>query len=223
MIFFKTNPDNGLNHSLQKENHELVEILNSLDDVICLTKRNFEIKFLNRKGRAVFNKNNEPVIGRKCYELLHDNHFPPAACPVLKQIKSDQLKQETTTFFENGHIIKITPLFDQDGNLSSFLHRITLNIKRKKEHNSMEELRHQTIEQEIHKFDDFKKRLSKKYPELTSYNLNHAILIRMNLSTKETARYFNVNPGSIQRDRVRLKKKLNLKVEESLFNFLFHF
>jgi hypothetical protein len=43
------------------------------------------------------------------------------------------------------------------------------------------------------------------------------------IKTKETAIYFNVNPSSIQRARVRLKKKLNLPSGESLFTFLLHF
>ncbi|MFW5759337.1 MAG: hypothetical protein ACOCYO_11725 [Bacteroidota bacterium] len=194
-----------------------------MEDVICITTRNFEIKFLNCKGRIIFNKTNEPVIGRKCYELLHDTHYPHESCPLEKFIKTGQLNKETTTFFENGHIIKVTPIFDQFGNFSSLLHKITPNIQGKNENKNIQELRRQTIELEIHKFDDFKKRLSMAFPQLTSYNLKHAILIRMNLSTKETARYFNVHPGSIQKARVRLKKKLNLREEESLFNYLFHF
>ena len=223
MIFFKTNLDNELISKLQKDNHELVETLNALDEVICITKRNLEIKFLNRKDRTIFNKNNEPVNGRKCYEFFHNSSSKPATCPLVRYIKPGQMSKEPTTFFENGHVIKVTPIFDPEGNFSSLLHQITPNPKAKNENQSMDELRLQTIEQEIYKYDDFKKRLSKKYPQLSAYNLNHAVLIRMNLSTKLTARYFNVNPGSIQRARVRLKKQLNLPEGESLFHFLFHF
>ena len=154
---------------------------------------------------------------------MHGSSSPPKTCPLVKFNKTNQLSKEPITFFENGHIIKVTPIFDPQGNCSSILHQITPNIKARKENLSIEELRMGTIEQEIHKFDDFERRLSKAYPELTAYNLNHAALIRMNLSTKETARYFNVNPSSIKRARVRLKKKLNLPNGESLFNFLLHF
>jgi transcriptional regulator with PAS, ATPase and Fis domain len=224
LILFRAHTaDDGSTFKLQKDHQEHIEILNSLEDVVCITNKNFEIKYLNQKGGKIFNTNNHTINGRKCYEIIHGSSSPPKTCPLVKYNKIHQLSKETITFFENGHIIKVTPICDRQGNCSSILHQMIPNIKTQKENLSMKELRLRTIEQEIHKFDDFKKRLSKAYPELTAYNLNHAALIRMNLSTKETAIYFNVNPSSIQRARVRLKKKLNLPSGESLFNFLLHF
>ena len=72
-------------------------------------------------------------------------------------------------------------------------------------------------------YEDFKIRLKIKYPHLTHKDLTHCCLIRMNRSTEETARYFNVNPTSVQRKRVRLKKKLSLSQEDDLIEFLFVF
>ncbi len=223
LILFRVNDNDGKTFKHQQDHHEFVKILNSLDEVVCITKRDFDIKFFNQKGREIFNKNNQAINGKKCYEIIHGSNSPPKTCPLVKYNKTNQLSKESITFFDNGHIIKATPICDRHGNCASILHQITTNMKAQKENLSMEELRMRTIEQEIHKFDDFKKRLSKAYPELTSYNLNHAALIRMNLSTNEAARYFNVSPTSIQRAKVRLKKKLNLPGERSLFNFLLHF
>lgn len=45
---------------------------------------------------------------------------------------------------------------------------------------------------------------------LTLNDIKHCACIRLNFDTKETARFFNVTPASIQTARVRLKKKLNL-------------
>jgi hypothetical protein len=70
-------------------------------------------------------------------------------------------------------------------------------------------------------YEDFKKRLKTQYPHLTHKDLMHCSLIRMNLSTEEAARYFNVNPDSVQKRRVRLKKKLSLSKEDDLITFLF--
>ncbi|MFP4047917.1 MAG: transcriptional regulator, partial [Bacteroidales bacterium] len=72
-------------------------------------------------------------------------------------------------------------------------------------------------------YGDFKKRLKIQYPHLTHKDLTHCCLIRMNLSTEETARYFNINPTSVQKKRVRLKKKLNLSKKADLTEFLFLF
>jgi DNA-binding CsgD family transcriptional regulator len=42
----------------------------------------------------------------------------------------------------------------------------------------------------------------------------------MNYTTKEIARIFNIKPPSIQKARVRLKKKLGLLQEDDLFQFI---
>jgi DNA-binding CsgD family transcriptional regulator len=70
-------------------------------------------------------------------------------------------------------------------------------------------------------YKDFIRRLKTQYPHLTIKDLIHCCLIRMNLSTEEAARYFNVNPTSVQKRRVRLKKKLSLSREDDLITFLF--
>jgi tetratricopeptide (TPR) repeat protein/DNA-binding CsgD family transcriptional regulator len=63
-------------------------------------------------------------------------------------------------------------------------------------------------------------RLSEQYPSLTNHDLRHCSYIRMNLSTKEISRLLNINPTSVQKSRVRLKKKLGLGKDEDLFDFL---
>lgn len=63
-------------------------------------------------------------------------------------------------------------------------------------------------------------RLSEKYPSLTNLDLRHCSYIRMNLSTKEISRLLNINPTSVQKSRVRLKKKLGLGKDKDLFDFL---
>jgi tetratricopeptide (TPR) repeat protein/DNA-binding CsgD family transcriptional regulator len=63
-------------------------------------------------------------------------------------------------------------------------------------------------------------RLSEEFPSLTNLDLRHCSYIRMNLSTKEISRLLNINPTSVQKSRVRLKKKLGLGKDDDLFDFL---
>jgi len=63
-------------------------------------------------------------------------------------------------------------------------------------------------------------RLYQNYKELTNHDLRHCSYIKMNLSTKEISRLLNINPTSVQKSRVRLKKKLNLGQDEDLYKFL---
>lgn len=62
--------------------------------------------------------------------------------------------------------------------------------------------------------------LKKKAPSLTVNEIRHCACIRMNLDTKEIARFFNVKPSSVQTSRVRLKKKLKLPEETDLRDFI---
>ncbi len=62
--------------------------------------------------------------------------------------------------------------------------------------------------------------LLKITPDLNIHDLRHCALIRLNLNIKETASVLNVSPNSIKSARYRLKKKLNLEIEEDLFDFL---
>ncbi len=70
----------------------------------------------------------------------------------------------------------------------------------------------------IHK--DFFINLSHKYPSLTQLDLNFCAMLKLNFSTKEIARYLNVKVTSVQRRKVRLKKKLNLSEQDKLIPFI---
>lgn len=57
-------------------------------------------------------------------------------------------------------------------------------------------------------------------PTLTVTDIKHCACIRLNVDTKETARFFNVTPASVHTSRVRLKKKLNLSESIDLMEFI---
>lgn len=57
-------------------------------------------------------------------------------------------------------------------------------------------------------------------PTLTVTDIKHCACIRLNVDTKETARFFNVTPASVHTSRVRLKKKLNLPESIDLMEFI---
>ncbi len=63
---------------------------------------------------------------------------------------------------------------------------------------------------------DFFTKLKKINPNLTSHDYRLAALVKLNLSIKEMASVLNISPNSLKNARYRLKKKLQLKDEESL-------
>ena len=72
--------------------------------------------------------------------------------------------------------------------------------------------------QEVH--SGFFEVLKDKFPDLTSNELRLAALAKLNLSIKEMATIMGITPDSVKTARYRLRKKLEMKTEENLNEFL---
>jgi hypothetical protein len=71
---------------------------------------------------------------------------------------------------------------------------------------------------EIH--ESFLATLKKKFPMLTKDDLKLAVYLRMEMSTKEIAPLFNLSVRGLENKRYRLRKKLELPLEENLNTYL---
>ncbi|TYP74374.1 triple tyrosine motif-containing protein [Aquimarina intermedia] len=67
---------------------------------------------------------------------------------------------------------------------------------------------------------DFLKKLKVKHDKLTPNDLRFCTYLRLNLSSKEIAPLLNISVRSVEIKRYRLRKKLDLKHEESLVNYI---
>lgn len=67
---------------------------------------------------------------------------------------------------------------------------------------------------------DFLKNIKKLHPSLTPNDLKLCVYLRLNLSSKEIAQLFHISPRSVEIKRYRLRKKLNLKHEDNLVNYI---
>ena len=80
------------------------------------------------------------------------------------------------------------------------------------------------IENERKSFDNYIKELNntffqnleKKYPGLTNNEKKLCSLLRLKLTSKEIASILNITPKSVEVNRYRLRKKMNIKKEEKL-------
>ncbi|WP_185146895.1 triple tyrosine motif-containing protein [Chryseobacterium echinoideorum] len=71
---------------------------------------------------------------------------------------------------------------------------------------------------ELHQ--EFFKSMKVRFPNLSIYELRLCAYLRIGLNSKEMADIFQVLPSSINVSRSRLRKKLGLKPEDDLYNFL---
>jgi ligand-binding sensor domain-containing protein/DNA-binding CsgD family transcriptional regulator len=67
---------------------------------------------------------------------------------------------------------------------------------------------------------DFVVGLKEKHPGITGNELKLSAYLRMNLSTKEIAQLMNISVRGVEISRYRLRKKLQLPTETSLFDYL---
>ena len=67
---------------------------------------------------------------------------------------------------------------------------------------------------------DFLSELKEKHPAITPNELKLCAYLRMNLSTKEIAQLMNISVRGVEISRYRLRKKLQIPTETSLFDHL---
>ncbi len=67
---------------------------------------------------------------------------------------------------------------------------------------------------------DFLNELKEKHPAITPNELKLCAYLRMNLSTKEIAQLMNISVRGVEISRYRLRKKLQIPPEASLFDYL---
>lgn len=70
---------------------------------------------------------------------------------------------------------------------------------------------------------NFTVELLKKHPSLTQNDLRMCALTRLNMSNKEMAALLNISVLGVEKSRYRLKKRLNLSLEEDLDTYLRNF
>lgn len=66
----------------------------------------------------------------------------------------------------------------------------------------------------------FYEKLNKKYPRLTSNEQRLCTLIRLDLSSKEIANILNITEKSVEMNRYRLRKKIQISTNQSLSLFI---
>lgn len=67
---------------------------------------------------------------------------------------------------------------------------------------------------------NFFRNLRSRYPDLTATDLKFCALLRLNLNTKEIAKHTNLTIRGVEGARYRLRKKLGIKMDQSLTEFL---
>jgi|TARA_B110000483_G_scaffold232399_1_gene299914 hypothetical protein len=191
----------------------------------------FSLTYSSRKSKKIISKQENALIAQdRQYKEVSEK-----SQEEINQLKNDKLTTEirhkkkqlaSTTmhlldknkFLQNiqsdiNELIQIP-----EGNkLKSKLNRIVKEIeKNKNEENHWDkfELHFNEVN------DDFTKKLIYQFPEISPLEVRLSVYLKMNLSTKEIANLSHVSTRAIEMSRYRLRKKLGLKKEINLIDFL---
>jgi DNA-binding CsgD family transcriptional regulator len=120
----------------------------------------------------------------------------------------------------NDEITKLEKKYPDHKNLLKDLR----NIHRLAEQNINAD---QDWEKFISNFDqvhsEFFKRLTETYPDLSPSDYKLCTYLRMNLTSKEIASIMNISLRSVETNRYRLRKKMQLDTDTNLVQFLINF
>lgn len=100
--------------------------------------------------------------------------------------------------------------------LSNFIKKINRDLRNEKNRELFD-----SYFDEVHQ--DFIARLKEKYEDLTPKELRLCAYLKMNISTKEIAPLMDISVRGVEISRYRLRKKLNLKKNDNLTDFIMSF
>ncbi len=117
--------------------HEYKILFDSIPDPIFILDREFRIVKANRATARVLGMDINEILGKTCYEVVHETGEPPPECPHRKLLKDK--KPHTAEIFEKNlgglNIVTTIPIFSPDNELIASIHvsRNITELKRLKE------------------------------------------------------------------------------------------
>lgn len=148
----------------------------------------------------------EAELNHKNQELLSATMHIAQKNELLKNVRQilDRLAKRAANDSELQHEIdSINKIVQQDANIEADWDRFIHNFD------------------VVH--DSFYRRLKERYPQLSQTDYKLCVYLRMNLSSKDIATLLNISLRSVETNRYRLRKKLELPNDVNLTDFLIDF
>jgi PAS domain S-box-containing protein len=118
---------------LRKARRDWEITFDNMPDFVAVLDKNHKIVRANKPFANYFGADSESIKGLYCYECVHGTMFPPDFCPHAKALKDG--REHSAEIFEprlGGYfIVSVTPLFDEDGQVSGSIH-VARNITERK-------------------------------------------------------------------------------------------
>ena len=115
--------------------------VNAIQDVILIINNDFEIEDINQAGLDLTGKKKEDILGKKCYQVIHNVNDATEFCPLCKSLRTK--KAESVIHYEEKFnkwfSLKSSPVFDHHGNIIRFVDVMRDITDLKKQEGAVEE------------------------------------------------------------------------------------
>ncbi|HRS64218.1 MAG TPA: PAS domain S-box protein, partial [Spirochaetota bacterium] len=122
----------NLARNLEISANQWRQTFDSIDDMIWLLDRDFTIVRANKSSEKFLNLKPQELIGKKCWEVIHNSYMPPETCPYnsIKNKKSFEncFIEMNDKFFS----VSLFPVVDNSGSIDSIVH-IVRDITKEKQ------------------------------------------------------------------------------------------
>ncbi len=162
--------------ALSRANRYWLKIFDGIPDAISIMDKEYLIQRANKTMAHKLGIAPENLIGKRCYELVHNASEPPEFCPLSKLFKDGQ-EHSVKVYEQNmdGHyMVSVAPLIDEDMRLIGAIH-VAHNI----DHSIEAEQVLQKINKSLsRKIDKFTLELVDKTKHLEELNTALKVLLR---------------------------------------------
>ena len=96
----------------------------SITDIVSVISKDHTFLEINKAGCDALGLERKDIVGKKCFELVHNLHNPVTGCPCSLTMQSKQM--EVNVIFEHGRYYHLTawPILDINGELLAFSHSV---------------------------------------------------------------------------------------------------
>ena len=96
----------------------------SITDIVSVISIDHTFLEINKAGCEALGLERKDIVGKKCFELVHNLHNPVAGCPCSLTMQTKQMA--VNVIFENGRYYYLTawPILDGNGELLAFSHSV---------------------------------------------------------------------------------------------------
>lgn len=104
---------------------EVLPDITPLIDISCLLTPDHEFLSINEKAAAMHGIDPEELVGRTCYELVHDQDELIKECPCEETMETGE-PAESDVFEENGryYLAATAPIYGEDDDIEALAHTV---------------------------------------------------------------------------------------------------